>query len=243
LFNRSYIKNLAKQRMSGRMGSAIAVALLSILLSGSVSGGFQFRFNQDDGYFSEIAIAMLPIMVFLGIFGLAYTILVGNVISIGARGWFLRYWRGENVPVGEMFSGFKHFSAFVTTGLLRGIYVFLWTLLFIIPGIVMSYAYSMTDYIICEYPHLSASQAINLSKRMTYGHKADLFVFDLSYFGWTMLSVITCMVVGIVYVFPYQYTAHAGVYEALKYDALQRGVLRPEDFGMVAPPPPPNYGG
>lgn len=239
MFNRPYIKELAKQRMSGRMGNAIAVALLAIILSGTASGSvFQQNFSRDDGYFHEIAVAMMPVMMIAGMFGLAYLILVGNVIGIGAKGWFLRYWRGENAPVGDMFSGFRHYSAFVTTGLLRGIYVFLWSLLFIIPGIVMGYAYSMTDYIICEYPHLSASHALDLSKRMTYGHKADLFVFDLSFIGWGMLSVITCMIVGIVYVFPYRFTAHAGVYEALKYEALQKGVLRPEDFGMTAPPPP-----
>ncbi|HBT65338.1 MAG TPA: hypothetical protein DEB10_11845 [Ruminococcaceae bacterium] len=241
MFNRPYIKELAKYRMSGRMGNAIIVALLVTILGGQASSGFTFRFNQINQNGHNILMTFFPLFAFLGFFAIAYSILVGNVISIGTKGWFLRYWRGENVPVGEMFVGFKHYSAFVTTGLLKGVYIFLWSLLFVIPGIVMGYAYSMTEYILCEYPHLSASQAIDISRRMTYGHKADLFVFDLSYIGWWMLTAMTFGILGIVYVTPYYNTAHAGVYETLKHQALQRGVLRPEDFGMMAPPPAPPY--
>ena len=231
MFNRPYIKQLAKGRMSGRMGNAIIAGLLALILGGlgSVNAPkWDYKLNTDINF----DFLLLPFIIFAGLTAIVYFILVGNVIHIGARGWFLRYWRGEYPPVGELFSGFRAYSSFVTTGLLRDIYLFLWFLLLIIPGIVMSYAYSMADYIVYEYPHIPAGRVLELSKRMTYGHKADLFVFDLSYFGWMMLSALTFGILGIVYVNPYMFTAHAGIYEQLKSDALTRGIIRPEDFGM-----------
>lgn len=118
--------------------------------------------------------------------------------------------------------------------------------LFVIPGIVMTYAYSMTEYILYENPRLSAGEAIRMSKIMTQGYKGELFVFDLSFLLWHLLSGLTLGIVGIVYVNPYLYTAHAGMYEALKNAAIQSGRLRWEDFGQFPPAPPsqaaPGYG-
>ena len=75
--------------------------------------------------------------------------------------------------------------------LLRDIYSFLWSLLFIIPGIVKAYAYSMTEYILYENPRLSAGEAIRISNAMTQGFKGELFVFDLSFILWNLLSAIS----------------------------------------------------
>ena len=75
-----------------------------------------------------------------------------------------------------------------------------------------------------------------MSKAMTQGHKGDLFIFDLSFFGWMLLSGLTCGILGIVYVNPYMYTAHAGLYDALKDNALRQGFLRWEAFGQLPPP-------
>lgn len=72
---------------------------------------------------------------------------------------------------------------------------------------------------------------------MTQGHKGDLFIFDLSFFGWMLLSGLTCGILGIVYVNPYMYTAHAGLYDALKDNAIRQGILRWEDFGSCPLPP------
>lgn len=253
MFNRAYIKENAKQVMQGRLGIAIGASLVAALLSGGISNFFSADFNlsgnSDFWNFSSgnsfgsafaprLSGFLLSLFTIVGLLGLLYAILVGSVIGTGGMGWFLRYNRGENPSVGEVFAGFRIYAPVVIMNLLRTVYTFLWSLLFVIPGIVMSYAYSMADYIIYENPNLSAGQALNISKRLTYGHKADLFVFDLSYFGWYFLSLFTCGILGIVYVAPYRSTAHAGVYEALKADALSRGAVRPEEFGAAPPPPP-----
>lgn len=231
MFDRVFIKETAKRRMAGWMGNAILVAFLAMLLSGGI------RFPELSKNVRSFWM-WIPFFSWLGLFGFAFKVFVGNVIAIGARGWFLRYGRGDYPPVGELFAGFRIYTPCMVTGLLRDVYVFLWSLLLVIPGIVKHYAYSMAEYIIYENPNISASQALDMSDRMTMGSKGSLFVFDLSYLGWMILTGLTFCLVGIFYAFPYMYTAHAGVYEALKGDALRRGILRPEDFGMMPPPPP-----
>ena len=100
--------------------------------------------------------------------------------------------------------------------LLRRVFVFLWALLLIIPGIIMSYAYDMTSYIMAEDDDISAMDAIRKSKEMMKGHKWELFVMDLSFIGWYILSVLTLGILYIFYVQPYYYSSHASFYENLK---------------------------
>ena len=161
-------------------------------------------------------------------------------MTVGLSGWLLRYWRGETPTVGDLFAAFRIYKPTVVTMLVRDLYIFLWCLLFIIPGIVKSYAYSMTPYIIYENPNLTADQAITLSRRMTDGVKGDLFVLDLSWLGWSLLSAITAGLVGILYVNPYMGLTQAGVYEQLKWNAIQTGRLTWEDFGQMPPAAIPN---
>ena len=90
-----------------------------------------------------------------------------------------------------------------------------WFLLFIIPGIIKAYAYAMTYYISYDNPELSAEECINRSMKMMYGHKLDLFLLDLSFIGWILLSILT-LGVGMLWVTPYMYTSRAKFYEELK---------------------------
>ena len=253
MVDRVTIKQWAKSRMSGRMGLAILVAFIAGLLGtmnrsgmfrinfkfqdGQMNFNYQWGFLQNNAFRSYLSGALISLVFVGALLAIAYIILVANVITTGGRGWFLRYSRGEYPPFKELFAGFRIYSPVVTTGLLRTLYVFLWMLLLIIPGIVKSYAYSMTDYIIYENPNLPAGKALDMSDRMTHGYKGDLFVLDLSFIGWNLLSVCTLGLLGIFYVNPYMHTTHAGFYEALKANALQRGVLSYEDFGMAPPAP------
>ena len=113
---------------------------------------------------------------------------------------------------------------------LKGLFVSLWSLLFIIPGIVMGYAYGMTEFIKMENPNIQPTRAIDISKSMTNGHKGDLFYLDLSFFGWFMLSALTLGILGIVYVNPYYYAAKAFAYEELKAEAIANGKVDPNEL-------------
>ena len=91
----------------------------------------------------------------------------------------------------------------------------LWLFLFIVPGIIKAYEYSMIPYLLAENPNLSADEAFSLSKQMTTGQKADLFVLDLSFIGWIILGLICCGI-GILFVLPYPEATRAEVYLNLK---------------------------
>ena len=113
------------------------------------------------------------------------------------------------------------------------LWVFLWTLLFIIPGIIKAYSYSMMFFVIAENPTIGATKAMDISKVMTDGHKADLFMLDLSFIGWLFLCLLSCGI-GFFWLIPYLYETRTNAYFDLKRMAFQRGLLTPADFNKEA---------
>lgn len=146
---------------------------------------------------------------FVGLF------LLAGPISAGLAVVQLAVLRGQNTQFGDMFSGFNNFGTTCGAGVLQMIYIFLWTMLFWIPGIVKMYSYSMTYYILADHPEMSANEAITASRCMMKGHKWDLFVLDLSFFWWYVLCGITFGLAAI-YVEPYTTLSRASFYESIK---------------------------
>lgn len=101
--------------------------------------------------------------------------------------------------------------------LLVYLYTLLWTLLFIVPGIIKGLAYSLTPFIVKDNPQLSPNQAINLSMKMMKGHKFDLFYLYLSFIGWIFLAILT-LGIGLLWVIPYMQTSMAAFYLDVKND-------------------------
>ena len=96
------------------------------------------------------------------------------------------------------------------------LYITLWTLLFIIPGIIKGYEYRMIPYILAENPTISTKEAFALSKQMMDGEKLNAWILDLSFIGWNILSAFTCCILAIFYVAPYQNLTNAQLYSVLK---------------------------
>lgn len=109
------------------------------------------------------------------------------------------------------------------------LWVSLWSLLFVIPGIVKAYTYSMMFYVIAENPKIGAMKAMDISKVLTQGHKANLFMMDLSFFGWAFLSMLSCGI-GFIWLLPYMVMAKTYAYYDLKRMAFAQGKLTPADF-------------
>mgnify|MGYP001127432324 CR=1 FL=1 len=105
----------------------------------------------------------------------------------------MKLYRQENVSLNDRFGGFSNFSNNMVAGILVPIFTFLWSLLFFIPGIVKSFSYAMTFYILNDHPEYSATQAITESRKMMHGHKGELFVLYLSFLGWDLLSLKSFM--------------------------------------------------
>ena len=156
--------------------------------------------------------------------GGAALLLVAGPLGLGWAKLSLRTVRREGVAVEMLFDGFKAFAKAFLLYLINSIFVFLWTLLFIIPGIVKSYAYSMSYYILLDNPELSSNEARIRSMEMMRGHKWRLFCLHFSFIGWWLLTLLTFGILSF-WVQPYQKTADAAFYQSL----LPEQPAKPQD--------------
>ena len=109
---------------------------------------------------------------------------------------------------------------------LQTIYIFGWSLLFLIPGIVKMYSYMLVPYILAENTYMDRKRIFELSREMMRGHKWEAFVLNLSFLGWNLLGAFTYGIVNILYTNPYIYATRAEFYCALKAEAKMKGILR-----------------
>ena len=144
------------------------------------------------------------------------TLLITGPLSVGVISVFVNLARGSgSINIEDMFSGFKNgFGRNFLVALMSGIFVFLWSLLFVIPGIIKTYSYSMAYYIANDHPEYDWNTCIKESKRLTNGHKMDLFILDLSFIGWYFVGAL-CLGIGALWVAPYHSAARVGYYEAI----------------------------
>ena len=140
---------------------------------------------------------------------------------------FLSFVRDAKVlDVRNVFSAFNKIYYWKSIGvsLLMGIYIFLWALLLIIPGIVKALSYSMAPYIIAENPEMRAEEAIQRSMKMMDGHKMELFILYLIGFGLVILSVFT-LFIGLLWIMPWMQVVMAKFYLYVKEDYESRATL------------------
>ena len=143
-------------------------------------------------------------------------VLVLNPLEVGCRRFYVVNC-DEPAGLGELGYGYRNsYGNVVQTGLLRDIYLFLWSLLFIIPGTVKRYSYRLVPYILAEDPAMKPKEAITLSRSLMKGHKWRAFVLDLSFIGWDILSGLTFGLVGVFYSNPYQCATNAELYKAIR---------------------------
>ena len=143
------------------------------------------------------------------------TILLTGPMMVGMAAVFVLLARRKKVEIVNVFDGFKNFVNALVGGLLYTIFLALWTLLFIIPGIIKTYSYAMTFYIMNDDPELDGMEAITRSRQMMNGHKWRLFCLDFSFIGWLILCMLTFGLL-FLYVGPYMEAAHAAFYRSLK---------------------------
>ena len=149
-----------------------------------------------------------------------------NVLSVGFFVTFLKLLRtGDDRLTSNMFEiSFRNYWHKLWGMLLMHIFLILWSLLFLIPGIVKAFSYAMTPYILEENPELGANEAIDRSRAMMKGHKFDLFWLYLSFIGWFVLCCLT-LGIGFLWLTPYMETATAAFYEDVKADYEVNGGL------------------
>lgn len=169
------------------------------------------------------ALAVFAIFGFIAsIIGVCIRIFLLNPLELGGRTFFLKNLKQDS-ELRELGAGFTgNYINGVKTLFLRDLYTFLWSLLFVIPGIIKKYEYRMIPYLLAENPGMNTNEAFAISKKMMTGEKWNAFVLDLSFIGWNLLNMLTCGILGIFFVKPYKYQTDAALYETLSSNTPQQ---------------------
>lgn len=208
----------ARGNLRGNWGLSVAVTFVAALFGALLTSVSSFDFQMDQEILNKLPEQLIPVLQLW--FSVAATLgfasfIVGGVVQLGYCRFLLNQHDGQPIAFSDLFSQFDRFGTGFAQAFLRGLYTFLWTLLFIIPGIVKIYSYAMTPFLLAEYPDMTASQAITLSRKMMDGHKGDLFILGLSFFGWALLNLLT-LGIGSLWLNPYINASYAAFYRQLQ---------------------------
>ena len=203
MITRPELRQNARNTLSGKWTQPVLATLIYLLIAGITSG------------FSGTKSASLVAG------GSLISLLIAGNLGIGMEIGILRFNRGREETVNEMFSaGIKEdYARVLGLYLLQAVFILLWMFLFIIPGFIKAYAYSMSAFVAEDNPELGPMDCIKRSQEMMKGHKMELFLLDLSFIGWILLGIIT-LGIGMLWVSPWMYMTHAKFYEELKNEAV-----------------------
>lgn len=201
---RAELKAMAKIQIKGKIGNLFAITIIVGLISGALS--------------------LIP-----GAGSAAAAFLLNPAVSIGMAMIYLKLARYPNYfpKITDVFEGFKVLIPALKVIVLSSIYTFLWSLLFIIPGIIKAISYSQALFLVAENPDMDTNQALRQSEQMMMGHKLDYFILELSFIGWHVLGALTC---GILYIWlePYMQATMTNHYMYLRYGRPEQGYADPD---------------
>ena len=228
-------RRIARNALTNKWFIAVAVGLVASILGGISGGGPEFKVNIDGsnismnfnvagqtiksigtngGVDSEVGafiLASLPIIIIASLIAAVIYFALGSFIGVGYAKFNLNLVDKKNAAFETLFEYFSYWKTTTIARLLRALYVFLWSLLFIIPGIVAGFSYAMTDYILAEDPELTADEAISQSKSLMMGNKWRFFCLQFSFIGWDILATLA-FGIGHLWLTPYKQAAYAAFY-------------------------------
>lgn len=230
-------RRIAREALRGKWGIAVIACVIAAMLGGIASNGpeikldisnneanvaFEFAgqtiYSTGGGLSENIGgfLAGTAAYIILAALVMAVVFFVlGSIIEVGYARFNLDLVDGQKAPeLGTLFGYFSHWKTTAAARLLQGLYVFLWSLLFVIPGIMAGYSYAMTSYILAEYPELTAGEAIERSKAMMYGNRWRLFCMQFSFIGWDILCMFT-LGIGNLWLLPYKHAATGAFYREI----------------------------
>ena len=188
---------------------------------------FLIELRNTIGGIGILALVVGGILLFIVLFIVIAAIhaFLFNPLEAGTARFFVRN-LNDKAEIRELAYCYDHgYLNVVKTVFLRDLYIVLWGLLLIIPGIIKSYEYRMVNYILAENPEMNTKEVFAMSRDMMRGNKWRAFVLDLSFLGWHLLSLITIGLAGIFYVFPYRNMTNAALYEFLRYGRNEGDVV------------------
>jgi uncharacterized membrane protein len=206
-------KTQARYQLSGRWIMAVLVVLIWwILTQAFASRGVNYTWVNGELIRQQASGTNR--------FSSLLSFIISGPLNLGVAFYFLKYARGQNSQIEDIFSGFRNFGNAFLLNLLTFIFVALWSLLFIIPGIIAAISYSMSYYIMHDNPGMSSTEALRASKELMRGNKGKYFMFVLSFAGWFILGLAT-FGIGLLWVGAYYQTAKANFYQDLKRGSFE----------------------
>ena len=226
----SDFRELARRALSGKWVSAVLTTLVASILGADimVNGGSSTsgitnsvtnvvnRGNGDSSYNGILSTMSITSLTY--ILG-AMMAIVTVLIVVGLIQYNLDLIDGKDVEFGQIFSKASMFGKAFWLRLRMGIFTFLWTLLLIIPGIIKSYAYSMSGFILAENSEMTAKEAMKVSEKMMAGNKWRLFCLQFSFIGWQLLCILS-LGIGFLWLTPYMNAATAAFYDEISREPL-----------------------
>ena len=233
----SEFRYIAREALRGKWGVAVITGLIASLLGGLGSDGPEVKLNIDmseganvsfeyagqtilstsGGMNEQLGAILIGSAIYIAIAAIllaAVYFVLGSVIETGYAKFNLNLVDRTEAKIESLFTYFYNWKTTAATRFLKTLYCLLWSLLFIIPGIIASYSYAMTGYILAEHPELTASEAIERSKEMMSGNRFRLFCLHLSFIGWTILCAFT-FGIGNLWLNPYRQAAAAAFYREI----------------------------
>lgn len=195
------ITSQARQSLSGKWGLVVGATLIAALIN--------------------MVSQIIPIL------GPIVWLIISGAISLGFASLYLNLCRDEKAEVSQIFSGFNNFTTALVANLLMTLFVLLWALLLIIPGIMAAYSYMLTFFILSDDPSLTSSQAISKSKEMMKGYKWKAFFLSCRFIGWALLAILT-LGIGLLWVAPYMGMSFAKFYEDIKQNYIETVTEEPQ---------------
>lgn len=233
----SDFRQIARDSLKGKWAIAVIAGLIAILLGGISSSGpelnFQYNGNRaavnleianqtvystSQGITPELKGVIIGGAAYIIVIALAFAVIffiLGSVIKVGYSKFNLDLVDCMREPeIGTLFGCFRNWKTTAMAELLQTVYVVLWSLLFVIPGIIASYSYAMTGYILAENPNMVPGEAIEKSKEMMEGNRWRLFCLQFSFIGWSLLCTLT-LGIGNLWLTPYRQAASAAFYREI----------------------------
>ncbi len=241
MWTRALLKENGRVAFQRNYWTCVIVSVVTVFLCGGTVGGVNYNMDLDESemLYNDVSLhdllMQIPpyiwVAIILGAFigmvmGFALSILISNVVTVGCNRYFLEN-REHKTGVGQLFYAFQNgrYGTTVWVMFLRSLYIFGWSLLFFVPGIIKSYSYMLVPYILAENTYLDKKRVFELSSKMMRGHKMEAFELSLSFFGWILLGAFTWGLVNVFYTQPYMNATFAEFYSAIKAEAKMKGIL------------------
>jgi uncharacterized membrane protein len=225
MWNRTEVKAKGKVSFKRNYWNSVLVAFIySLFVTGtssavsSNSDELNAKLNELNLEDPEVVAIILAVLAAVGVIICIATlvdIFLLNPLEVGCQRFFVVN-QSTNAVAGELTHAYKNNYLNVVLGLfIKNLLITIGFILFIVPGVIMSYSYRLVPYILAEDTTISGNDAVKKSREMMKGHKWNAFVYDLSFIGWYLLAVLTCGILNFFYVAPYKMNADAALYQAI----------------------------